>query len=675
MNGKPVYTVPAKSVLNLDSGFVHKLLCDGPTFSTGFSCVYSCSFCLAADTPILMADGTTRPISDIREGDMVVGTAKGVRFRKLEATKVIKHWPTVKQGFEITLEDGREIVASADHQFFSRRGWRYVLADASAGRKGLTGKSELLGFGPTGVPWSETDAYRKGYLSGLIRGDGTIGRYRSKGRANFSWQFRLALTDTPALDRAQRFLLRFGVVCQRFNFKIATEKHRAAEAIRTSKRASYETIKKLIEWGDGPEWQRGFLAGFFDAEGTKHGYRTANTNPDLLDRFQDALELFGFRSVREFRRRPHPWKDAGIVRLIGGLSEHLRFFQAVDPAVKDKLPLAGAALKVKRLPGSNRTVRSIRPLGKKVRMFDIMTGTGDFFANGVLAHNCYVPSMMAKAPHMQEIAADHADVVVRRANALDVLRRQLSLAKGAPRFSDPNDRRVVFSSPLVDVAGNMDLVRETIEACRLILTLTHWQVRLLSKSNLLPKIAEALPEYRDRIIYGVSTGTLDNRLALAFEGGTPLVSKRLASLHWLQDNKFRTYGMICPSLPLGDDQTYARFARECSDAIRSHLCEHVWAEVINVRGESMTRTLASLVNANFIEEASLLREVSTDKEAWENYNRATFLGHAAVYDGEPGKLRFLTYVTKGTTDWWTPLVPRGAVLLGKAAMAGPRDSP
>src|SRR5436190_17847327 len=63
----------------------------------------------------------------------------------------------------------------------------------------------------------------------------------------------------------------------------------------------------------------------------------------------------------------------------------------------------------------------------------------------------------------------------------------------------------------------MDLVRETIEACKLILELTHWQIRLLSKSNLLPIIARELP--RDRIIYGVSTGTLDDKLT-----GTPGVS-------------------------------------------------------------------------------------------------------------------------------------------------------
>ena len=45
MNGKRVFTVPAKSVLNLESGFAHKLLCDGPTFSAGSACVYKCVYC------------------------------------------------------------------------------------------------------------------------------------------------------------------------------------------------------------------------------------------------------------------------------------------------------------------------------------------------------------------------------------------------------------------------------------------------------------------------------------------------------------------------------------------------------------------------------------------------------------------------------------------------------
>jgi len=48
MNGKPVFDVPAKSVLNMESGFRHKLLCDGPTFTAGSACAYSCCFCYGA---------------------------------------------------------------------------------------------------------------------------------------------------------------------------------------------------------------------------------------------------------------------------------------------------------------------------------------------------------------------------------------------------------------------------------------------------------------------------------------------------------------------------------------------------------------------------------------------------------------------------------------------------
>ena len=284
---------------------------------------------------------------------------------------------------------------------------------------------------------------------------------------------------------------------------------------------------------------------------------------------------------------------------------------------------------------------------------------------------CYVPSAMAKSPHMQGISAPHADVVVRRANALDILRSQLLTAKGQPRFPDRNDRRVLFMSPLVDVAANMDLARETIEACRLILTLTHWQIRLLSKSNLLPVVAEALGEYMDRLIFGVSTGTLDEKLARAFEQGTPLVRKRIESLHALQDAGFRTYGMLCPSLPMENERAYGAFAAEANEAIRGYRCEHVWAEVINVRGESMTRTVRALRAGNCQAEAEQLLRVSTDAAAWEDYDQATFLAHAEVYASSPGKLRFLTYVNKATHDWWAPQAARGAVLLGKAAMAAP----
>jgi DNA repair photolyase len=293
-----------------------------------------------------------------------------------------------------------------------------------------------------------------------------------------------------------------------------------------------------------------------------------------------------------------------------------------------------------------------------------------FSAGDLCAYSCafcYVPAIAGRFDRVREVGDRLQDIVVRRQRPADILRSQLVHPNGKLKFPDPNDRRVVFASPLVDVAANMELVNETIELCTLILTLTHWQIRLLSKSNLLPKIAVGLERYRDRVIYGVSTGTLDNKLAQAFEIGTPLVSKRIDSLLWLQNEKFRTFGMICPSLPMADSAAYDAFARECAEAIRADRCEHVWAEVINVRGESMTRTVTALKKAGFQNEAAWVTEVSGDAQKWENYNRATFLAHANVYRNYPGKLRFLTYPTKSTTSWWQGQISLGAVLLGAHA--------
>src|SRR3974390_2814723 len=44
-NGKPAFQIPTRKVLSLRSAFVHKKLCDGPTFTFGLSCPFSCSFC------------------------------------------------------------------------------------------------------------------------------------------------------------------------------------------------------------------------------------------------------------------------------------------------------------------------------------------------------------------------------------------------------------------------------------------------------------------------------------------------------------------------------------------------------------------------------------------------------------------------------------------------------
>jgi hypothetical protein len=75
----------------------------------------------------------------------------------------------------------------------------------------------------------------------------------------------------------------------------------------------------------------------------------------------------------------------------------------------------------------------------------------------------------------------------------------------------------------------------------------------------------------------------------------------------------------------------------------------------------MTRTVDALRNAGFEWEANELHRVSTDKDAWEQYARMTFLGHLDAVGGT--KLRFLQYVNNSNRAFWSEYSNLGAVLL------------
>jgi DNA repair photolyase len=118
-------------------------------------CSHACVYCVVGDTPVLMADGTTRPIAKIAVGDRVYGTHVRGPHRRCIPTDVLAHWETRKPGFLVTLEDGTELVASGDHRFLSDRGWKHVTgAEHGPNRRpSLTTDDRLIGVdGPALTP-------------------------------------------------------------------------------------------------------------------------------------------------------------------------------------------------------------------------------------------------------------------------------------------------------------------------------------------------------------------------------------------------------------------------------------------------------------------------------------------------------------------------------------------
>src|SRR6267143_1185077 len=112
-------------------------------------CFHACAYCVAGETPILMGDGTTRSLADIRAGDVVYGTVLRGKYRRYARTPVLAHWQTLKKAFRVTLEDGTALVASGDHRFLTERGWKYATGRTTGAsrRPHLTAGNSLLATG------------------------------------------------------------------------------------------------------------------------------------------------------------------------------------------------------------------------------------------------------------------------------------------------------------------------------------------------------------------------------------------------------------------------------------------------------------------------------------------------------------------------------------------------
>jgi DNA repair photolyase len=112
-------------------------------------CTHACTYCLAGDTQIVMADGTTRSLVDLAVGDQIIGTRRDADRRRYVPTTVFAHWSVRKLAYRIVLEDGTELIASGDHQFLTDEGWRYVQGRGviPIGRSGLAAGTVLIGAG------------------------------------------------------------------------------------------------------------------------------------------------------------------------------------------------------------------------------------------------------------------------------------------------------------------------------------------------------------------------------------------------------------------------------------------------------------------------------------------------------------------------------------------------
>lgn len=506
-------------------------------------CSHACVYCLAGPTRVLLADGGTRPIADLRVGDTVMGTETVGGRRRYVPTTVLAHWSTPKPAHRVRLAGGTEIVASGEHRFLTDRGWRHVAAGwcRSGRRPRLAPGSALLGPGPVATPRTHSPAYRHGYLAGLVRGDGPHAAAES---------FPSEHVELEALGRAHAFLAAGPPGPRRFRSPAvvgAAEPGRIVLPPRSSARPADVawSIADIVRPPERPgaDWCAGFLGGLIDARGQVEAGELligAGADGQLAAAAADALHRLGFGFAVGHRGGER------VVRLVGGAGALARLVRVADPAVgRHRHALGGAPV----TGGPELQVVDVRPLGLTMTMYDITTGTGDFVAEGVVSHNCF-----ARNTHTyldMDAGADFDSQIVVKVNVARVLERQL--------------RRPSWEREAVAMGTNTDPYQRAEGRYRLmpgvIGALARWGTpfSILTKGTVLARDLPALTAAAADVPVGlgVSIALVDRDLQARLEPGTPSPAARLDLVRRITDAGLPCGVMVAPVLPLLTDSAEA----------------------------------------------------------------------------------------------------------------------
>ena len=431
--------------------------------------------CIAADQRVLMGDWTLKPISQICVGDYVIAadlrnrgnlytvgenpTKKNTCLRPSEVLRVVNNGskPVVK----ITSPSG-SLITTADHEVFA-----YTRASTNGYWKrsdSLKGKS----IRHVHVQ-SWTQEFSLGWLHGAFAGDGSIHKFQDS-----SWRMKLSCGDIEIVDKALNVLQSINAPNPHLiqhnpgNGKpilpgVEVTNHKWVESFRQS----------WLEGKDSTEYRRGWLAGFYDTDGswTSTGIKASENSGHIwywqnkvvnewkYNRCLAYLTAEGFTFTIHDRAAVVGMNSEGNVGIY--VNKSAAFFTACGGVLTRKKPLT---LNIMWLPKVE--VQSVENMDPQ-EVWDITTEHGNFIAEGVLVHNCDYKCTMCDSMH----AVDPQRV---KANAKWLTQEEIFEALQTHRESQgPHSTKwVTFSggNPLIHdldhlvqllIADNWDIAVET----------------------------------------------------------------------------------------------------------------------------------------------------------------------------------------------------------------------
>lgn len=494
-------------------------------------CEHGCIYCLGSDTPVLYADMQWRPVGEARPGDQLVGfdespePGRTRKFRKAEIRAV--RWSR-SATLRLTTANS-EVLATANHGWLQARDFRWSCTHGLA-------PGRLLRRLPMSRSEPTDDDYRVGYVCGLSLGDGTF-RFQPGWRGNKLGYppayWRVALVDDEPLVRSVEYLGCLGVEVHIRPFFAGSDTRRPLNKVETRSLAKLVKIHALLQVERNSEaYARGFLAGFFDAEGhAGDSLRISQVDLAVLDRVRRYGRRLGFN----FQLEPRPGR-ASTVRLVGRLLERFRFFAVCRPAIRRKMQsVFGTEMNL-----DPEMVQSVEP-GPMSDVVDIETSTGTFCAAGLASHNCF-----ARPTHETlgfSSGLDFETKILIKEDAPRLLRAELSRPSWKPQ--------VIAVSGVTDAYQPIERKLGLTRRCLEVLAEFRNPVLVITKNHLVTRDQDLLGDLaRDRAA-GVflSVTSLDGELQRRMEPRASPPERRLEAIHELAAAGVPVGVLVAPVVP------------------------------------------------------------------------------------------------------------------------------
>lgn len=504
------------------------------------TCSMGCKYCTPHGSLVWLADGTMKPIQDIKIGDKLVGysfNVPGNKKRRKFQISIVKNIEIRKaEVFEIETSIGDKIYSTKDHYWFTgRRESEYQYQRPEIGKRMVKVLSQF-------TQRELTRDYKLGYLHSSILGEGTITNkpYQRKtikygyGKNNHIKNIRFVVKDKTYMDTYVDYLKEFGF----FPNVTIRKKDKCYQCYIYGEKA----IKFMIIVPKNiDEYNRGWLAGIIDAEGSSNEViriaQDKSKNPEIYSKIEYILNYFGF----DYHKTNKVFTLRGRILYL-----YSKIFSICNPILKEKFMtnfIDRAMVNTKKC-----YISHIKSIGIQ-NVYSMETSSGNYISQGYASRNCFVE--LGRQAH-REKRKEHQKI-----ENYDYDTTQSIIEKFAKAFSgaynpkDPleyfiHNRYPIVYSNTTDPFCSLELKTRSAEKLLTMFADFQYPVFLQTKNPYIDEYLPIMERNKENMIVYVSLSIFDDNCHHIIENNTPLPSERLKKIETLVSKGFDVVTALNP---------------------------------------------------------------------------------------------------------------------------------